>query len=175
MMTKTYLPVKQGHKRFKTFLVKTVLLILGRSFHSASKLDPDIKREIADWEEGFSFMMKVFPHGQAMSIFLPYAFEYNLEKTEPDVARLLLPFGGSEEYARTPADQRARRTIELIKALRQTLFEVCALPRTLKEAGVAREQLETIARKATDDGSLTFNPVEVDYNDALLLLKEAYE
>jgi alcohol dehydrogenase len=115
------------------------------------------------------------PHGQAMSIFLPYAFEYNLEKTEPDVARLLLPFGGSEEYARTPAGQRARRTIELIKALRQTLFEVCALPRTLKEAGVAREQLETIARKATDDGSLTFNPVEVDYSDALLLLKEAYE
>jgi alcohol dehydrogenase len=110
-----------------------------------------------------------------MSIFLPYAFEYNLEKTEPDVARLLLPFGGAEEYARTPATQRARRTIELIKALRQALFELCALPRTLKEAGVLREQMETIARKAIDDGSLTYNPVEVDYSDALWLLKEAYE
>jgi alcohol dehydrogenase len=115
------------------------------------------------------------PHGQAMSIFLPYAFEYNLEKTEPDVARLLLPFGGAEEYTRTPATQRARRTIELIKAFRETLFELCALPRTLKEAGVLKEQMETIARKAIDDGSLTFNPVEVDYSDALLLLKEAYE
>jgi alcohol dehydrogenase len=62
------------------------------------------------------------PHGVAMSIFLPYVFEYNLEKTEPDVARLLLPFGGSEEYVKTPPGHRARRTIELIRALRQKLF-----------------------------------------------------
>jgi hypothetical protein len=68
MMSKTYLPVQPGHKWFKTFLVKTVLFILGRSFHSASKLDPDIKREIADWEEGFSFMMKVFPNGPRMTV-----------------------------------------------------------------------------------------------------------
>jgi len=44
-------------------VVKTVLFILGRSFHSASRLDPDIKSEIADWEEGFRFMMKVYPGG----------------------------------------------------------------------------------------------------------------
>ena len=115
------------------------------------------------------------PHGVAMSIFLPYVFEYNLEKTEPDVARLLLAFGGSEEYVKTPAAYRARRTIELIRALREKLFELCALPRTLKEAGVPRDKLEIIAQKATNDGSLTFNPVEADYQDALLLLKEAYE
>ena len=115
------------------------------------------------------------PHGVAMSIFLPYVFEYNLEKTEPDVARLLLPFGGSEEYVKTPAGHRARRTIELIRAIRQRLFELCAFPRTLKEAGVSRDKLEIIAQKATNDGSLTFNPVEADYKDALLLLKEAYE
>jgi alcohol dehydrogenase len=115
------------------------------------------------------------PHGVAMSIFLPYVFEYNLEKTEPDVARLLLPFGGSEEYVKTPTGHRARRTIELIRALRQKLFELCAFPRTLKEAGVSRDKLEIIAQKATNDGSLTFNPVEADCEDALLLLKEAYE
>ena len=110
-----------------------------------------------------------------MSIFLPYVFEYKLEKTEPDVARLLLPFGGSEEYVKTPAGHRARRTIELIRTLRQRLFELCAFPRTLKEAEVPRDQLEIIAQKATNDGSLTFNPVEADFKDALLLLKEAYE
>jgi hypothetical protein len=68
MMTKTYIPVEPGHKWFKTFVVKTVLFILGRSFQSASKLDPDIKREIANWEEGFSFMMKVFPNGPRMMV-----------------------------------------------------------------------------------------------------------
>jgi alcohol dehydrogenase class IV len=45
----------------------------------------------------------------------------------------------------------------------------------LKEAGVPRDKLEIIAQKATNDGSLTFNPVEADCEDALLLLKEAYE
>lgn len=115
------------------------------------------------------------PHGAAMSIFLPYVFEYNLEKTESDVARLLLPFGGSEEYVRTPAGHRARRTIELIQGLREKLYTLCALPRTLKEAGVSRDKLEIIAQKATNDGSLTFNPVEADRQDVLLLLREAYE
>jgi hypothetical protein len=47
MVTKTYLPVEPGHKCFKTSMVKTVLFILGRFFHSGSILDPDIKREIA--------------------------------------------------------------------------------------------------------------------------------
>jgi len=110
-----------------------------------------------------------------MSIFLPHAFEYNLEKTEPEVARLLFPLAGAEEFGQTPAGHRARRTIEIIRSLRQNLFELCGLPRTLKEAGVAKEKLESIAQTAVNDGSLTFNPVEVDYNDALLLLKEAYE
>lgn len=115
------------------------------------------------------------PHGVAMSIFLPHAFEYNMEKTSPDLARLLLPVGGPEEYANSPPAHRARRTIEIIKALRQELYDLCKLPRTLKEAGVPKDKLEEIARAAINDGSLTFNPVEVDYEDAMLLLKEAYE
>ncbi|MBN2033514.1 MAG: iron-containing alcohol dehydrogenase [Deltaproteobacteria bacterium] len=115
------------------------------------------------------------PHGVAMSIFLPYVFDYNMEKTAPDLARLLLPFGGPEEYANTPPAHRARRTIELIRALRQSLYDLCQLPRTLKEAEVSRDKLEAIARTAINDGSLTFNPVEVTYDDALLLLREAYD
>jgi alcohol dehydrogenase len=88
---------------------------------------------------------------------------------------LLLPLAGTEEFGRTPPGHRARRTIEIIRSLRQTLFEFCGLPRTLKEAEVAYDKLESIAQTAVNDGSLTFNPVEVDYNDALLLLREAYE
>jgi len=68
IVTKTYMPIKPGHKRFKTLVVKMVLFILGRSFHSASKLDSDIRSEIADWEEGFRFMMKVYPQGPRMSV-----------------------------------------------------------------------------------------------------------
>jgi hypothetical protein len=67
-LEKSYTPVTPGHKRFKILVVKTVLFILGRSFHAASKLDPQIKKEVAAWEEGFTFMMKVFPHGPRMSV-----------------------------------------------------------------------------------------------------------
>lgn len=61
-------PVAPGRKRFKTLVVKTVLFILGRSFHAASKWDPDLRREIAPWEEGSTFMMRVFPDGPCMTV-----------------------------------------------------------------------------------------------------------
>jgi len=68
IMEKQYPPIEPGHKWFKTLVIKTVFFILGRSFHSTSKLDPDIRREIAHWEEGFRFMMKIFPRGPRMTV-----------------------------------------------------------------------------------------------------------
>jgi alcohol dehydrogenase len=114
------------------------------------------------------------PHGMAMSIFLPIGLEYNLEKTEKYVAELLLPFGGMEEYTKTPEERRAARTIVLIRKLQQNLYDLCGLPRNLKEAGVPRNKLETIAQTAINDGTLTFNPLEMDEKDAMNVLNEAY-
>lgn len=67
-MAKAFKSIRPGHKRFKTLVVRTVLFILGRSFHSASKLDRDIRSEVADWEEGFRFMMQVYPQGPKMIV-----------------------------------------------------------------------------------------------------------
>ncbi|MBN2033515.1 MAG: hypothetical protein JW836_09580 [Deltaproteobacteria bacterium] len=67
-METSCLLVKPGRKRFKSLVVKTVFLILGRSFHAASKLDLDIKKEIETWDEGFKFMMKVFPESPSMIV-----------------------------------------------------------------------------------------------------------
>ncbi len=114
------------------------------------------------------------PHGMAMSIFLPIGLEYNLEKTKKYVAELLLPFGGMEEYTKMPEERRAARTIVLVRKLQQTLYDLCGLPRNLKEAGVSRSQLESIAQTAINDGTLTFNPLEMDEKDALNVLNEAY-
>ncbi len=114
------------------------------------------------------------PHGMAMSVFLPFGLEYNLGKTESMVAELLLPLGGEEEFVKVAASQRAARTIVLVRKLQQTLFDMCGLPRTLKEAGVPKNKLEDIARTAVNDGSLTFNPEELDINDAMNVLNEAY-
>jgi alcohol dehydrogenase len=114
------------------------------------------------------------PHGLAMSIFLPIGLEYNLEKTEKYVSELLLPFGGLEEYTKTPEERRAARTIVLIRKLQQNLYDLCGLPRNLKEAGVPRDKMESIAQTAINDGTLTFNPIEMDEKDALSVLNEAY-
>jgi alcohol dehydrogenase len=115
------------------------------------------------------------PHGVAMSIFLPFGLEYNLHKTRSFVSQLLLPFGGQEEFVRTDKNRRAERTIALVRKCQQTLYELCGLPRSLKEAGVAETILEPIARHAINDGSLIFNPEELDCNDALAVLKKAYQ
>jgi len=109
-----------------------------------------------------------------MSIFLPIGLEYNLEKTEKYVAELLLPFGGMEEYTKTPEERRAPRTIALVRKLQQNLYDLCGLPRNLKEAGVSRNKLESIAQTAINDGTLTLNPLEMDEKDAMNVLNEAY-
>ena len=114
------------------------------------------------------------PHGVAMSIFLPFGLEYNLTKTRPFVSQLLLPFGGPEEFVKTDKNSRAERTIELVRKYQKTLYELCGLPRSLKEAEISDTMLEPIAQRAINDGSLIFNPEELDYNDALAVLKKAY-
>jgi alcohol dehydrogenase len=115
------------------------------------------------------------PHGVAMSIFLPFGLEYNMKKTGEYLAEMLLPFGGVDEYVKTPANRRAQRLIELVVELRRKLRDLCGLPMTLKEAGVGEGDLEKIARLSIDDPALTFNPEEMDYNDALEVLKRAYQ
>jgi len=115
------------------------------------------------------------PHGVAMSIFLPFGLEYNIKKTREYLAEMLLPFGGIDEYVKTPAKLRAERLIELVRELRKKLNELCGLPLTLKEAGVSEGDLEKIARTSIDDPSITFNPEELEYEEALEILKRAYQ
>ncbi len=115
------------------------------------------------------------PHGIAMSIFLPFGMEYNLEKARGVIGELLLPLGGSELYASTPKSRRAEAAIKIIRKLQTDLYSLCGLPMTLKDAGVPRNRLEQIAQAVMDDGALTFNPEAVNQADALRILKLAYE
>ena len=113
-------------------------------------------------------------HGTAMSIFLPFGLKHNLNKVEEYIGELLLPLGGADEYAKTPKSKRAYRAIDLIYKLRDELKEICGLPTTLKEAGVKEEQFDDIAKNAINDGAHIFNPEDMDFNEALKIIKEAY-
>lgn len=115
------------------------------------------------------------PHGVAMSIFLPFGLEYNLPKAGSQIAELLLPLAGREMYCQTPANLQAEKAIERVRELKEQMYELCKLPRTLKEAGVQRVQLPEIARTTLNDGASTYNVEEVEYADALKLLEKAFE
>lgn len=115
------------------------------------------------------------PHGLAMSIFLPFGMEYNIDKAGDTIGELLLPLGGADEYAKTPAAQRPYRAVELVRKLRQDLYDACGLPQTLKDAGVPKDKLDEIANAAINDGAHAFNPEEMDLGDATRMLQAAYE
>ncbi|GAB6887260.1 iron-containing alcohol dehydrogenase [Desulfothermus okinawensis JCM 13304] len=114
------------------------------------------------------------PHGVAMSIFLPFGMEFNLEKNEKELAELLLYLGGEEEYVSTPKEKRAIKSIEIVRELKDKLYQLCNLPRTLKEAGVSEDKLPEIAKLAIDDPSIIFNPKEMSFDEAMKILKKAY-
>jgi alcohol dehydrogenase len=115
------------------------------------------------------------PHGLCMNLFMPYVLEYNQSVNGDKIAELLLPLAGAEVYAATPADQRANKAIQTIRQMRDMLFERTKLPRTLKETGkVTEAQLDDIATKALDDGSIIFNPREASKADLKAILQKAW-
>ncbi|RYY78895.1 MAG: iron-containing alcohol dehydrogenase [Moraxellaceae bacterium] len=115
------------------------------------------------------------PHGLCMNLFMPYVLEYNQSVNGDKIAELLLPLAGADVYAATPADQRANKAIQTIRQIRDVLFERTKLPRTLKETGkVTEAQLDDIATKALDDGSIIFNPREASKADLKAILQKAW-
>ena len=115
------------------------------------------------------------PHGLAMSLFLPYVLEYNLDTNSDRTADLLLHLAGADVYAATPTSQRAQKAIQFIRELRDTLYERTKLPRTLQETGkVQKSQLDEIAQKALDDGSIIYNPKEASLADIKSVLEKAW-
>ncbi|MBF0101605.1 MAG: iron-containing alcohol dehydrogenase [Desulfobacterales bacterium] len=124
------------------------------------------------------------PHGTCMSIFLPYALEYNFHKIESFIAEILFPLGGEDMYRSTPKNQRAEKVIELARKLNQDLFDATngRHSRFLKEIKdregrqmVPKDKLTEIAATALGDGSIFYNPEELDYDDCLMVLNAAWE
>jgi len=124
------------------------------------------------------------PHGVGMAILLPYGLEYNTHKISRVLAELLLPLAGAEVYARTPKDQRAENVIALIRRMNQELHEVTGgrHPRYFKEVVdrdgvqmVPKEKLPDVAKTALSDGTVFYNPEDLDYDDFLMVLEAAWE
>lgn len=67
-MNSQYPPVSTGRKRFKEVVAKITLVVLGRGLAAAANRDPDIRREVSKWPNGFSLMMNIKPNGPRMTV-----------------------------------------------------------------------------------------------------------
>ena len=115
------------------------------------------------------------PHGLCMNLFLPYVLEYNKDVNADKIAELLLPLAGADVYAQTPAHLRADKTISTLLAIRDRLYALTKLPRTLQETGkVSEAQLDEVAEKALNDGSIIYNPKEANLEELKAILKKAW-
>lgn len=114
------------------------------------------------------------PHGVANSIIMPHGMLFNMAKVEDAVAAMLLPLAGPDVYAKTPPKDRAMKSVETVKALAVELNSLCGHPLSLKEAGVPEDKLEEVARVTVNDGAANFNPVQIEFEDALEILRKAY-
>ena len=115
------------------------------------------------------------PHGLCMNLFLPYVLEYNKDVKGDKIAELLLPLAGPDIYAQTPANQRADKVIATLNTMRDRLYALTKLPRTLSETGkISKEQLDEVADKALNDGSIIYNPKEATFKDLKSILEKAW-
>lgn len=115
------------------------------------------------------------PHGVANSIYLPYVLEYNLPKISHLLEELLYPLAGEEIFIHTAKNERARTFIGKIIELKQKLYEIGHLPRTLKEAQVPAGDFKTLAQRTLDDGGMLLNPLDIPLDDAIEIIRRAYE
>lgn len=115
------------------------------------------------------------PHGLCMNLFLPYVLEYNQSVNQAKITELLLYVAGADVYAATPLAERSQRTIDTIYAMRDQLFDVAQLPRTLRETRkVSQDQFDDIANKALNDGSIIYNPKQATLDDLKAILNRAW-
>ena len=124
------------------------------------------------------------PHGVCMAILLPYGLEYNMHKNRHFTAELLLPLSGPDAYARTPNHLRADEVVAEIRRLNQKLHDAtdgahpCCFKDVVDGRGrplVRKEDLPAIAAYAVNDGSILYNPEELDDHDLLTVIEAAWE
>ena len=114
-------------------------------------------------------------HGDAMTILLPAVMEFNLPVCGVRYGELLLALAGPEEYAATPAPDRAAAAIRAVEALRSRLHDACGLPATLRDTGrVEKSAFEAVARTALDDGAMIVNPRQASFEQVLAILEKVW-
>jgi alcohol dehydrogenase len=120
-------------------------------------------------------------HGLCMALLLPWGIGYNLPRIEKETAQLLYALTGK---AMAGGEESGTALVEALHRLNGELHRITGgrHPRCLSELRgrdgeplIRREHLPEIAEVAMGDGSILYNPEELEYRDALKLLEEAFQ
>jgi len=113
-------------------------------------------------------------HGTAMAILLPHVMKYNLDKMTDLYAPICQMIEPDSQSHLLTNEQKAQEVIKWIQETNQHLNLVCNMPDSLEKAGLKQGQLKEIAHLSLNDGAMIANPKEIDANDALEILNNAF-
>lgn len=92
------------------------------------------------------------PHGQANAILLPWVMEYNRPACPEKFVRIAEALGGSVNSL--PLKEASLFAVDAVR----DIYAATGLPLTLSELGVSDAAIPTLARDASQSGSVLFNP-----------------
>ena len=113
------------------------------------------------------------PHGDSISILLPYVMEYNFDVVKEEYAKIAL-YTLAEEYINRSEEERAVLLIGKVKSLIKKLNEETGLPKRLKDVKINRNDFEKIAQMSINDGAIIVNTKKADIIDIINILEKAY-
>ena len=109
------------------------------------------------------------PHGVANALLLPHVLKFNGQVCPELFRNMGNAFG--LDMANTTDEEAVQKVVDAVKELSIKLH----IPQTLKEIGIPKEMLPTLAEQALHDACTPGNPREVTKEAILALYKEAYE
>ena len=109
------------------------------------------------------------PHGVANALLLPHVLKFNGQVCPELFRNMGNAFG--LDMANMTDEEAVQKVVDAVKELSIKLH----IPQTLKEIGIPKEMLPTLAEQALHDACTPGNPREVTKEDILALYKEAYE
>ena len=113
------------------------------------------------------------PHGDAISILLPYVMEYNFDVVKEEYAKIAL-YTIPEECINKSEEERAVLLIGKVKSLIKKLNEETGLPKRLKDVKINKNDFEKIAQTSINDGAIIVNSKKADIIYIINILEKAY-
>jgi alcohol dehydrogenase class IV len=107
-------------------------------------------------------------HGGANAVMIRHSLRFNLECAADRLA--LVAHAAGACFPPQQTELAARHTLAVVDWLSERL----ALPRTLRDLGLADGQFETIAEDAMADPQTYWNPRPVTFDDVVTLLRQAW-